>query len=286
MNIGDFERAVSSTNYWVDEQLADNYASYLLDYIETCYDFSSIDTVSVDVFDTLLLRNDVHEFERYYQITNEFVIFLHQERDIVLDVWDLYAARLMAFRIGYRCCKQKLGVREGVIDEILLLMLKIMKISQPESLVKSLIEIELNYELTTLGINQLLNKFFQLVKDKEKKLIFISDIYLSKRHIQKLIDANYLPFHNIQNGYSSADCAVTKSSGLLYVHSLADLEIAHSSVLHLGDNLVSDVTMAKKHGLNAIHLPVPMVIQENRKANKENFLQYLENNNFDSSFIW
>ena len=97
---------------------------------------------------------------------------------------------------------------------------------------------------------------------------------------------NFYPDLTIEKYYSSADYGVTKSSGLLYDLVVRDLGVERNSIIHFGDNLRSDVQLAKARGLRAIHLPIPEIFIKDRKENKEQLETKLMANNFDISLVY
>jgi len=102
------------------------------------------------------------------------------------------------------------------------------------------------------------------LRNKNKKVIFISDMYLDNEFIKSLLIKHefFLPQDKL---YVSSDLYLTKRSGDLYRHVLQKEGLSPHEVLHHGDNLFSDVIVAKKNGINAIHIDYTKIIQQDIK---------------------
>ncbi len=283
ISIGTLEKTVSKSNDFYDKNRAGFYAEQLIEYIETyCY-LEQIEVLSFDVFDTLLLRNSKYELERYLEMSQQFHDYLISQGIDRFSIWDIYAARLTAFRTCYRTVKPNCTVREGRLIDILTLMAKLLELEL--RFVDRLLKIELAYEVKNLRVNPVLDAFLQHPKMDDKKVIFVSDMYLSGEQIQYLVE-KYHPEVAFFKTYSSADFGLTKSSGFLYEKVINDLGIARKAILHFGDNFHSDVYKAKESGLQAIHLPIPECELEIRAEKKQEFLKSLEEQDFQLSLVY
>jgi FMN phosphatase YigB (HAD superfamily) len=93
-----------------------------------------------------------------------------------------------------------------------------------------------------------------------QRLVFVSDTMLPGAWLAELLaDAGYPADVEV---LSSADAGRSKHSGRLFPHLLETLRCPASSVVHLGDNPVSDVAKPRAAGLAAIHLPNPWLPPE------------------------
>ena len=246
-----------------------------------------ITTLSFDVFDTLLLRNTKHELYRYYEICERFkqLIDLHLKTDIDID--DIYISRLTAFKACYRSVTPKCGVREGRLESVLVLMMKILNLAPDsiEEILPLLIEAEVEYETENLAVNPVLNCLFHNDMADDLDIIFVSDMYLPVSLIRKLV-YHFYPNLSLKASYSSADLSITKSSGLLYEFVLKDLGLNRKEILHVGDNLKSDVEMARRRGISALHLPIPDDKLAEKKIKKKQFERWLAERGFELELFW
>ena len=259
------------------------YANSLYETITNRINLEQIKIISFDVFDTLLLRNSKYELYRYLEIAERVENLLKTKGIEHFSLWEIYAARLVAFRVCYRTVKQTCMIREGRLIDVLGLMAKILNLEK--SILPELISLELAYETDNLRKNYFLNSFLDYSDIRSKEIIFISDMYMSGEHIYQLFH-NYYPELKLRKYYSSADYGLTKLSGLLYDFVAEDLDIKCSQILHMGDNLKGDVQKAKERRWNAIHLPIPEIYLQERKKNKEKFKAELIAQEFDLSLIY
>jgi predicted HAD superfamily hydrolase len=277
------ESEISKSLDFYDNNRALCYADRLIEYINNCCDLEGIQVLSFDVFDTLLLRNDKYELERYLEMSQQFHDYLLSQGIERFSLWDVYAARLTAFKTCYRTVKPNCTVREGRLIDVLNLIAKILELDL--KVVDRLLEIEINYETANLRTNPAIDSFLKHPKIIDKKIIFVSDMYLSGEQIQLLVK-KYYPKIDLFKTYSSADIGLTKSSALLYERIIHDLGINRKAILHFGDNFHADVYQAKKSGLQAIHLPIPEYELEKRAQKKRDFLKSLEEKSFTLSLIY
>ena len=280
--VGDFEKLFSTSKDLYEPGKAEYYANALHQTIKNRMSLQEIKIISFDVFDTLLLRNSKYEPHRYLEIAERVKKLLTVKGIEQFSIWDIYAARLTAFRTCYRTVKQNCKIREGRLIDVLSLMTKILNLEK--WIVPELIRIELTYESENLRVNPILKSFFGITEIKSKQIIFISDMYMSGEHIYQLF-RNCYPDLKLTKYYSSADFGLTKLSGLLYGLVAKDLGIECSQILHMGDNLRGDVQKAKEQGIKAIHLPIPEIYLQERKQEKEKFKAELIAQKFDFSLI-
>lgn len=124
-----------------------------------------------------------------------------------------------------------------------------------ESIYKELSEIDINLELDTELQNCILNidimKIYNYAISQNKIIVAISDMYLDKEFVQKLLLKNGLD--SIHKVYVSGNLNKTKANGELYEHVCHDLDIKPESILHIGDNYHSDYLKAKAKGIKAYH---------------------------------
>lgn len=92
---------------------------------------------------------------------------------------------------------------------------------------------------------------FNYAIQRNKSVFIISDMYLSKGIISSILE------HNGILGYQgllvSSDIGLTKSSGNLFEYFIRKYGINKNDVLHVGDNLNSDVKQARLAGLDAYY---------------------------------
>lgn len=114
-----------------------------------------------------------------------------------------------------------------------------------------------NLEIKTENENLILNKhiysWMKLAKKHNKKIILISDMYLSENEINT-VALNKVPnLKMIDKIYISSEIGYTKASSNLYKHILSNLKIKPENLLHIGDNFKSDIESAKNLKIKTMH---------------------------------
>ena len=111
--------------------------------------------------------------------------------------------------------------------------------------------IEVDIELAIVRPNPEVLNSYRLAKTRGLSPIFISDMYLPKSVISRMLaHCGY----NDPEVFVSNDCEASKHSGSLFLYVLDRLGIGGENLTHFGDNHHSDYVQARQHGINAIHL--------------------------------
>ncbi|WP_323813310.1 hypothetical protein [Cellvibrio sp. NN19] len=230
--------------------------------------------ISVDIFDTLLLRDTTSEIKRFLLIAEEQSKYLKQKYNINYTPEDLLAARLSGTKISYRASKVVSGCREGSISDIYRVAARALQL--PNGTEEELIKLELDHEKRVLTPNTGL--IAQLEKHKKNgiKCIMISDMYLHASHIKELIEAlipNHLEIFDAI--YSSADTTVSKASKKIFTLIGGELNITPNNWLHMGDALKGDYRSPLSQKITAIYLPIPIEITDKRLLCEKNTIAKL-----------
>jgi predicted HAD superfamily hydrolase len=97
--------------------------------------------------------------------------------------------------------------------------------------------------------------FIDLIKNLKNrgiKIIYISDMYLGKKYVQKILDV--CGFNGLFDGaYVSGDFSLLKRSGKLFDKVLDSENIRAVNLLHIGDNKSSDAIIPAGLGIRAIY---------------------------------
>ena len=118
---------------------------------------------------------------------------------------------------------------------------------------KSLKQIELDVELECAIPFVLMDDIFRYAV-KEKEVYIISDMYLPKDHIIKMLEKCNLPLDKVKI-YISYEYGVNKVSGKLFRKVLNENSIDHKTMIHFGDSLKADVLGAIKAGIKFAIVP-------------------------------
>ena len=226
-------------------------------------DCASIDVVSTDVFDTLLLRDWKCETSRCIEIakrvSDELRVLGH-----TLSYRVVLRSRLESFALAYRSIEMDCPTADIGLNRLVRLQAKLLGLDQTST--EILRHTELACEHRRLSVNRPVLEYLRRMADRGKRVIATSDTYLSQLDLAALVTAG-APDHPIACFYSSSDMGATKRSGELFRLVAAAEGIARTRIFHFGDSPHSDVTMARQSGLKAELLPRSRAVQLSRKVN-------------------
>ncbi len=206
--------------------------------------------ISFDIFDTLLIRPYI----------NPYHLFLHMET--YYNEKGFSKVRIDA-EINARQNSKKEDINFNDIWNLIPYKYQYLK------------EKELLFEETLLKPNPNIKNIYDIAVKNGKKIVFISDMYLPQRFIEKILLKN--GYKNFENVYLSGQIGYTKNTGNLFKYFLCDYNITPSKVLHIGDSQHSDIKMAKQFGIEAIH--IPKISEQLFRYDKRFKKLYLENEN-------
>lgn len=116
-----------------------------------------------------------------------------------------------------------------------------------------LMEFEKQLEVRFSMPRKAMHKVYDAARAAGKKIIFVTDMYLDRETILKILKKNgYDVFHEL---YISAEERSLKGSGKLYDIVLKRTGIVPERIFHIGDNWVSDCVRAGEKGIVAAHFP-------------------------------
>ena len=207
--------------------MKNTYKKNLINNIKKLVD--KVDIVSFDIFDTLLFRCFVHPFDVFGYL--EYFFEISGFKKARLD-----AESLARCNYSYK--------EEVTLKDIYNLM--------PEEF-RFVEEYEQKLELNVLKPNKQLLEIFNYAKEKGKKIIIISDMYLPKTLLKQALDKN--GFVGYDKLFISSEIGVRKSTGNLFKYVLRYLNVCPNKILHIGDNKNSDYKIPKKLGFKAFNYP-------------------------------
>ena len=202
---------------------------------------------SFDVFDTLVVRP-------FFWPTDLFCLLERIAADSKLINSEL------SFKDIRRECEQLArnelwasGVtrQEITLDEIYDVIHKYTDIHTHtlEKLKQLEVELELRYCVQRKTAKML----YDFVRALGKKVIVMSDMYLPKDVIVKIL--KNCGYNEIEHIFVSSNCGVTKFSGDLYRYVMRSLNAKGEDILHVGDNWETDVIKSHELGISSYHLP-------------------------------
>lgn len=202
------------------------------------------DIISFDIFDTLLIRP-------YVKPTD---LFLHIEK--LYKIKGFHKNRILAEK----------SARGKYIDNEEITLNQIYE--EIDDKYKPFKEIEIELEERILTIHKENKEIYDYALRIGKKIIIVSDMYLPKEVIEKiLIKNNYTNYYKL---YLSSDLMLTKASGNLYKYIIDDLNVKPSTIMHLGDNYHSDFENARLYGIDAFFIEkiIDIFLKDNIRAEK------------------
>lgn len=207
----------------------------------------SIQIIAFDLFDTLLYRTvspqQVHEL---------WAQRLIQAFDLTMTTQKLLQLRRLASRIAKIKQMASGKDRECRYADMMAILQCLLKIRCPFStFLERSLELEEAVECDVVYVPQDRRNLLEGAKQTGKTVICISDFYLPREWVARLLEHHGLLFENC---FISETYALQKASGKLYSKVAAELGCRPQDMLMIGDNQQSDIGMAKQYGLQAIWL--------------------------------
>lgn len=196
------------------------------------------DVISFDIFDTLILRN-------IFKPTDIFKILSNYAYE-KFGIDNFFDIRIKAEQESRR----ENNNFESNFDEIYSQVLKYVK---NKDYVKKLKKYELDLELDFCVYNPFMKEIYDYCNSKNKHIILISDMYLSKEFILKILNKN--GYGKSLEIYVSNDFRANKGTGQLYDCVQRKNNFDKEKWLHIGDSINGDYDVPTKWGINAYLYP-------------------------------
>lgn len=194
------------------------------------------DTVSFDVFDTLLKRD----------VQTEADVFDYVEKSYI----QRYKENIFGFR-ALRLRAQNDAIREITGREIQLSdIYKRVAESVGTEPARKLMEIELELEEGLSCANPVMAGVYQYCVKAGKRIICISDMYLDGAFINRLLKRS--GFTQINAVYVSSDAGKRKRDGSLFTYVLAKEGLRPRELIHIGDSKRGDFLAAARIGIHTV----------------------------------
>ena len=213
--------------------------------------------VSVDVFDTLLLRDTIPEPVRFRAISELQHAAICNEGNSEIGPLAWYRLRQEAARTVYFTKTPKFGAREASWHEIFHVLLATGGVPANQTNLDSCLEIELQYESQRLRLNKPLWQLLRAAQAQGKPVVFISDMYLNASCIGELINRALGHVADLKI-YSSAEFGFGKSSGEIFRVAANEASVRFDQMVHCGDNRHADFEVPSSLGISACYLPRPL----------------------------
>ncbi|WP_372588086.1 HAD family hydrolase [Aeromonas veronii] len=201
-----------------------------------------IRAISCDVFDTLIFRH-AGTVEQFWQ---QLALQAYQLGILCNDDPEAFVEyRKEAESMARRQMMQREGHREVRLEHIYACWSS----AQGEQLA----QLEQQLEYDNWWLNPVLVDWLASQQQRGLPIVLLSDMYLPASLLQRFFStkAPQLLLHRI---YVSGEYRASKQDGGLYQRLLAEQQWSPASVLHIGDDKITDVQMAKASGLSACYV--------------------------------
>lgn len=194
---------------------------------------SGYDVVSFDIFDTLIFRPFSEPTDLFFFLGEELGVMNFKE-----------IRRRMEKKAREQCYAEK-GHYEVTLEDIWSRMERETGLSAVTGM-----QAEIDLEKKFCYANPFMLQVFCKLRERGKKIVIVSDMYLSASILEEILKKN--GFSGYEKLYVSCEYGKNKAGGGLFPL----VRKKHpGSIVHVGDNLHSDVAMAKKCGLAVCHYP-------------------------------
>ncbi len=214
--------------------------------------------VSFDIFDTLVVRPFLNPTDLFSVVDKEFRKFTKNSTGM-----DFTKIRIFS-EIQTRVKKEKEDKKcqDITLDEIYETMEEEYHIDK--EILEKTKQKEIEYEIRFCTRRNTGFELYQMALELGKKVICISDMYLSKEVIQKILEKN--GYTQLSNIYVSSELKITKAHRDLFKYALEKEGINANEMAHIGDNYVSDYENPKKVGIQGQHLPKASDVFQDRNV--------------------
>ena len=220
--------------------------------------------LSLDIFDTLILRDNSSELRRFCEVGARMESILEGSGIGGISAFDAFIARHLGTKASYRASPLVSGAREGSLVEIHRTASRLLV--GDDRFAIEFINAELENELDRLKPNPFFVNFVKAYKRIGGRVILITDMYMHYQHVAKILAKIGVPPDQFDLLISSADTKVSKSSGGIFP--LVEEKLGSAppeSFLHIGDSFKGDFLEPVRRGWRAVHLPLSQVAIQARR---------------------
>ncbi len=211
--------------------------------------------ISFDIFDTLIVRP-------FFKPSDLFSLLNHIYNELIPEKTfvDFATLRISAERMAREQLPNRFPQFEEItLDEIYQVIEK--EYGIPREISEAIKNKEIELEKRYCYARDKVKEIYAFALACGKKVVCISDMYLSDSHVRYILEKNG---YDIKNLFLSSRYRMTKKSGNLYKKVLEELGIEANEIFHMGDNWDSDVIAAREAGICAWLLPKATELLENR----------------------
>lgn len=194
--------------------------------------YGKYDIISFDIFDTLILRPFLKPSDLFLLVGEK------------LDIMDFKTIRMEAEEAARRERELKCGNREITIYDIYRIISWKTGISVEEG-----VRVEFETECELCFANPYMKRIYELLFYGGKRIILVSDMYYPEELLRILLEkCGYGEYEKL---FVSCDYNCSKANRELF-HYVLDYA-KEDSLIHIGDNVKSDVEIPKSLGIRCVH---------------------------------
>lgn len=205
---------------------------------------TEIKLVSFDIFDTLIFRC-VDEPKQIFTLIGSRAKNIGAIPSYFADI-EFEHLRVEAEKKARKIQKQNCGYDEVTLEEIYAVMPEIIQ-------TESLINLEIDTEMEQCYANFQTKEVVERLYIEGKKIILTSDMYLSKKQIQKILVASGYKLEWFDEIFISSEYKVSKYSGQLFQIVLDRYKLNPEEIIHIGDNYFSDTLKPSSLGIKTYY---------------------------------
>jgi predicted HAD superfamily hydrolase len=205
----------------------------------------NINTISFDIFDTLVSRKTSSPRDIFRLLEKNSLKLFKRKINGLANLRIQSEDKLREYNLS------EFGKQDISLDDI---YLNFMELSGLEpDLVDKIKNAELEYELKFIEPRKSGIALFERAIRSQKDVILISDMYLPKEFLEKLLNLNGISGYS--SLYVSCEYGLRKHEGDLYHYVLKERNLKANNILHIGDNIKGDIESAQAFGINTLHIP-------------------------------
>lgn len=224
----------------------------------------SHDVVSFDIFDTLIKRNCMYPTDVFQIVENRFNLDNNKDK-----IENFKTIRINAENKA----RSFFANNEDVtLDQIY----KFVTLNNKEKLKR----LEIETELEICQVNYGILDVYKYCVDTNKQIICISDMYLNKEIIMKILDK--AGYDNIKKVYVSSELNKTKIKGSIFKYVMNDMNIKNTEIIHIGDSWKADYISTLRLNIKSFHVKKnnykKIYINKINSINENIMFSFLNNN--------
>jgi predicted HAD superfamily hydrolase len=224
--------------------------------------------ISLDIFDTILLRNALSERRRFAQIAHRACVDL-SARGIRIPTQLVMNTRREAQLLAYKAVEAEHPWADVTLEQILRVQSALTDI-HPDIMLPVMVAAEIEIEAKVLTPNRSLIARIDAERSRGIRTIAISDTYFSAAHVSDLF-GRLLGRSPVDAIYTSADLGLTKRGGRIFSAVLEREGAAAADMRHMGDDPLADKRNPEAVGMTAQLLQRPWAVRLMRRLDAAAF---------------